>query len=221
MKITLAGQEILLHCAGLALLPQAGMALVSDLHLEKGSHFAQRGWFLPPYDSHATLLRLLRVCAEEKVRRLVILGDCFHDAEGFSRLDSAARGLFGQLLDFQPVWIRGNHDGDFVPDGFEAFDTLALGDLILRHEAKPGAVNEISGHFHPKVEITHKGAQLERRCFIEDGYKLILPAFGAYAGGLAVTDPAIRRLMSAAPRVHALGEKNVFSFPLRGRGVRA
>ena len=35
------------------------IAIISDLHLEKGSSFSRSGQFLPPYDSEETLTKLL------------------------------------------------------------------------------------------------------------------------------------------------------------------
>ncbi len=213
MKIKFGGQDIILHHSGMAFLP-GGIAIVSDLHLEKGSHFAGRGYFLPPYDSHATLVKMLKIFHEQRVRQVIVLGDCFHDEEGFSRLDPPARELFDALRRFDPIWIKGNHDGEFVPPGFTAFDIFEHAGITFRHEAAPGAENEMSGHFHPKAQITHKGGQFERPCFIEDGRKFILPAFGAYTGGLAVSDPAIRKLFQS-PRIHVLGAAKIFSLPFR------
>lgn len=212
MKIRFGGQEIRLHHTGIAIL-EGGIAVVSDMHLEKGSHYAERGYFLPPYDSQATLIKLLETCYAEDIRRIIILGDCFHDEEGFRRLDAQAHALFDELYSFDPIWIRGNHDGEFVPPGLQAFDVFEHNGITLRHEAKPGAANEMSGHFHPKAQISHKGGQFERPCFIEDGSKMILPAFGAYTGGLAITDSAIRKLF-ATPRIHVLGDAKVFSLVL-------
>jgi len=118
MKINVNGEEIILHHSGVAFWPKHKMLIVSDLHLEKGSHFAMRGFFLPPYDSTETLDRLRVVCDEFDTQRLIILGDCFHDDGGFDRLPSAAREAFNGLLRYDPIWIKGNHDGDFVPPGF-------------------------------------------------------------------------------------------------------
>ncbi|MEJ7930162.1 ligase-associated DNA damage response endonuclease PdeM [Ramlibacter sp. AN1015] len=212
MTIAFAGQQLLLHPSGALLWPRRQMLVASDLHLEKGSHWARRGYFLPPYDTHATLARLLRTCEETQARRLLLLGDCFHDPGGHARLDLGARAAFDALQRLEPIWIRGNHDGGFVPPGFEAHDTYEDEGLLFRHEAQPGAAHEISGHFHPKARIAHKGGSVERPCFVEDGRKLILPAFGAYTGGLSVENPAIRQLFTGAPRYHLLGRERVFSF---------
>ncbi len=39
-----------------------------------------------------------------------------------------------------------------------------------------------------------RGRGFRRRCFLTDGRRLILPAFGAYTGGLNALDPAITQL---------------------------
>ena len=53
---------------------------------------------------------------------------------------------------------------------------------------------EVSGHFHPVAALTVRGRGMRRRCFLTDGQRLILPAFGTYAGGLNALDPAIAQL---------------------------
>jgi len=213
MKITFADKELTLCPSGMILWPEHQLGIVSDLHLEKGSHFAQRGFFLPPYDSQETLQRLLFVCQKENLQQLIILGDCFHDPKGYDRLTPEARFLFDQLLAFQPVWIRGNHDKDFVPEHFSAYDEFDRDGLVFRHQAAPNAINEISGHFHPKISIMHKGGYLQRDCFVTDGRKLIVPAFGAYTGGMAVDSDPVKSLFIAPVHVYALGEERVFSLP--------
>ncbi len=216
MIITLNGHDIFLHASGIALWREHGIAVVADLHLEKGSHFAKRGFFLPPYDSEETLARLLAVCAAEGVRQVVILGDCFHDAGGFARLGDAGRRAFARLLALDAIWIKGNHDGDFVPEGLAAHDSYNLSGITFRHESQPDSgAGEISGHFHPKVHIAHNRTRLQRPCFVEDGFKLLLPAFGAYTGGLDIRDPAIRKLFAQPLRCHVLGESRVYSFAER------
>lgn len=216
MKITLCGQDILLHHSGAALLLSDQTLVVSDLHLEKGSHFAKRGFFLPPYDSRDTLSRLLTVCEQLQAKHLIILGDCFHDDRGFHRLQAADGHIFDSLLHFAPVWIKGNHDGDFVPPGFLSFIDYQKDGLVFRHEAeRSAAAGEVSGHFHPKVRIGHEKSALSRPCFVEDGQKLLMPAFGAYTGGLTIAHPQIANIFSGVPRIHLLGMRKLFSFGLQ------
>lgn len=206
MKVDFGGHKFLLHPSGVLFWPEKSLAIVSDLHLEKGSHFAQRGFFLPPYDTQETLRKLHSALDALSPRQILVLGDTFHDSEGFSRLPTLERSMFDQLLHYDPIWIMGNHDGDFVPEGFAVYKSLVMDGIIFHHEAKEGVPLEISGHYHPKVDIAHKNAFISRPCFIEDGNKMILPSFGAYTGGLSIADKSIARLFSN-PRIYALGEK--------------
>lgn len=212
MKIDFAGHQLVLHHGGVMFWPQESLLVVSDLHLEKGSHYAGRGYFLPPYDSQETLERLHTLCRFFGGRRLLILGDGFHDHRGYQRLSPGARAMFEDLKRYDPIWITGNHDAEFMPQGFAIHDTYESHGLFFRHQAQPGATAEISGHFHPKRDILHKGALLSRRCFIEDGRKLMMPAFGAYAGGLRIDDPAIASLFRAeATRSYLMGSHRLFA----------
>ena len=116
------------------------------------------------------------------------------------------------------IWIAGNHDPD-APAGLagQALETLAVGRLTFRHEpAAAPAEGEIAGHLHPAARVVGQGRSVRRRCFAGDGYRLILPAFGAYAGGLDVFDPAFDGLFAAASfRAYMLGEERVYPVGLR------
>lgn len=179
--------------------PARYILIVADLHLEKASHFARRGWPLPPYDSQATLLRLQAALAHTGATTLIALGDSYHDADGPARLSAPARTLLSTIADNTRIlWITGNHD-DAAAASLHgtAYTELTLGPLTLRHEADPTDKGpELSGHFHPKITIHHKGRTISRRCFALTPTKLILPAYGSLAGGLDITDPAFT---TAAP----------------------
>ena len=187
--------------------------IVADLHLEKGSSYARRGQFLPPYDTTETLLRLARLVARLAPAVIVALGDSFHDDGGSARLDARDREALGRLQrgrDF--VWIAGNHDPG-RPHGLagEHMETLHLGPLTLRHAPEPGAAAEIAGHLHPSARVAGRGRSVRRKCFAGDGHRLVLPAFGAYAGGLNVLDRAFAGLFAAATfRAFMLGGERVY-----------
>lgn len=210
MKINFGGHDFVLHHSGIMVWPQYHMAIVSDLHLEKGSHFAQKGFFLPPYDSAVTLIKLLQFCESHSIKQLLILGDCFHDPKGHARLVEEDQALFAQLVKYDPIWIKGNHDKDFVPPEFTAYEIYERDSVRFIHEATKKGINEISGHFHPKISIVHKGGHIQRACFVTDGKKMILPSYGAYTGGLDISSPVINQHFSAKPDVYALGESRIF-----------
>ncbi|HUG62114.1 MAG TPA: phosphoesterase, partial [Methylomirabilota bacterium] len=74
---------------------------------------------------------------------------------------------------------------------------------------------EVAGHLHPAAKVGVRGRTLRRRAFACDGRTCVLPAFGAYTGGLNVLDPAYRGLFQRARLVAwMIGEARVY--PVRG-----
>lgn len=198
------------------------LLVVADLHFEKGSSFARRGSMLPPYDTAATLAVLARLIHRLQPRRVIALGDSFHDREGAARLSHQDRDNLALLqLGRDWIWITGNHDPG-TPEGLagETLPSLALGTLIFRHEPTAGrAPGEIAGHLHPAARVIGRLGSVRRRCFAGDGERLVLPAFGAYAGGLNVLDPAFAPLFGERrPSAFVLGEGAVYA--IRGRALR-
>jgi DNA ligase-associated metallophosphoesterase len=184
--------------------------IVADLHLEKGSSYAKRGVMLPPYDTAATLTRLAVLIARWSPRRVIALGDSFHDNSGLERMaesDHVALAALQAGRDW--IWIAGNHDPNIPADaGGERRPALDIGQLHLRHEPRAGAQEgEIAGHLHPVARIAGK----RRRCLITDGSRAVMPAFGAYAGGLNIHDEAFEPLFpKGRKRAHVLAENQVF-----------
>lgn len=204
--------------------PVEATLVVADLHLEKGSAFAARGQLLPPYDTRSTLARLALAIERHRPARVVCLGDSFHDvgAEGrMSDPDRARLALMTAACDW--VWVTGNHDPAPPAEvGGKVVDEIVLAGIALRHCADPAEAGaEMSGHYHPKARVDAKSRRIGRACFVEDGRRLILPAFGAYAGGLNVLDPAVRGLLGTSFRVHLLGRDRVYSFSSAGGALVA
>ena len=215
--IHLAGERLMLDPSGAVFWPATGMLVVSDLHLEKGSSFARRGMLLPPWDTHATLDRLTLLLRRYTPRIVVALGDSFHDAQGAQRLPPGELARLNAMTEAHRfVWVQGNHDPT-PPQGLggEWVDSLKTTTLIFRHNAAAGAPpGEVSGHYHPKAAVPARGGSVSRPCFVADARRLMLPAFGAYTGGLDVRDTAIRRLFPRGGRVFLLGKDRLFSFAL-------
>lgn len=189
------------------------LLIVSDLHLEKGSSFAMRGVLLPPFDTAATLSRLGAAIARHNPRRVIALGDSFHDGEAHQRLCVTDREALSALQSGRDwIWIAGNHDPALPREigGTVAAD-VAIGPIVFRHEPT-GAVGEIAGHLHPKARVTTRGRSVERRCFASDGMRAVMPAFGAYTGGLSIRDAAFAAIFrTLAFTAHVLGDRRVHS----------
>lgn len=208
LAIAINGEPAVLRTSGALWLPDHRALIVADLHFEKGSAYAARGQLLPPYDTRETLTRLEKEVAATAPDLLIFLGDSFHDGRAEDRLagDDAAR--LAALADGRRlVWVVGNHDADgprSLPG--EIIDEMALGLLLLRHEPQDGhQPGEVSGHLHPAAKVVGRGGRVRRRCFATDGGRVVLPAFGAYAGGLNIKDAAFAGLFSTRPLAVALG----------------
>jgi DNA ligase-associated metallophosphoesterase len=213
-SIVVNGETLLLDPAGALYWPAREALILADLHFEKGSSFARRGIMLPPYDTHATLNRIMRLFKAYGPRRIIALGDSFHDGEGPARLDGHARDQLAALAQAAEwFWIEGNHDPE-IPlwlGGYAAAE-IAIGNLVFRHEPAIGAeAGEIAGHLHPCASISRYGHTLRRRCFVADGYRLVMPSFGAFTGGLNVRDAAFQRLFSHNWLAYALGGRRVYA----------
>lgn len=213
--LTLAGEAVSLDRSGALWLADHRTLVVSDLHLEKGSSFAARtGQMLPPYDTRETLGLLHEVIQRLDPACLVALGDSFHDDRGPDRLDPGDRALLAALQEGRDwVWIAGNHDRS-VSEGLGGryCGSLALGGFSLRHEPSPQpAEGEIAGHLHPCGKVTMRGRSVRRRCFVSDGARLVMPAFGAFTGGLNVREAAFAPLFPRGFIAHLLGDGRVFA----------
>jgi len=211
------GATLLGDPSGALVWPDRETVVVADLHLEKGSALATGGHLLPPYDTAATLTRLRAVFGRHKARRVICLGDSFHDQEAGERLSAHDHECLRALTAaFEWIWIRGNHDPQ-PPEslGGVVESEVTIGGLVFRHQAEAAAPapGEVSGHYHPKASVRLRAKTVSGRCFVTDGRRLILPAFGAYAGGLSVLDQAIQQHFPQGLHVHLLGRKRTFRFP--------
>jgi uncharacterized protein len=217
VPLSFAGHDFLASPDGALHWPAEQALLVADLHLEKASWFARLGQLLPPYDSLATLSALEREIERAGVRRLYCLGDSFHDRYGCDRLPSAARDLLTSLtgrLDW--VWIVGNHDAGFIDHcGGRIEEECQVGGIVLRHEAEEQDQRpEISGHFHPKLRLTLRGRSVSRRCYVASAAKLILPAYGAFTGGLDAGHPEILRKVGPCASALVPSADRLLRFPI-------
>jgi uncharacterized protein len=218
--IALAGERFVADLSGALWHGGTRTLIVADLHLEKGSFFAARRQMLPPYDTVATLARLTEAVARHDPKRIIALGDSFHDAKAHDRLPQDAVEAISALARGRDlIWIAGNHDA-VGPAGLpgDCAEDCAIGRVRLQHEPRKAALRngeaEIAGHLHPVARIATGYGRLRRRCFAHGGGALVLPAFGAYAGGLNIRDRAFAGLFGqAAPQALVMGDKRLFAFP--------
>jgi DNA ligase-associated metallophosphoesterase len=179
--------------------------------------FAERRVLLPPYDTAATLARLGEAVARYQPRAVLALGDSFHDARAGALMNTADRASLAALQSGREwIWVAGNHDPEApaFADGLQC-QTYRLGAITLRHEPSQDRGLEIAGHLHPVARVAAAKGRLRRRCFLSDGARCVMPAFGAYAGGLNILDEAFAPLFTGARTIaHVLGRANVYRIGL-------
>lgn len=215
--LAVAGVAFVADVSGVLYWPEQGLLAVADLHLEKGSSYAERRVLLPPYDTAATLARLSQAIARYAPRTVVALGDSFHDGRGPARLaDTDRASLAGLQRGRDWIWIYGNHDPEPAGNiGGRFTTTLTLGPLTFQHMPSD-AEGIIAGHLHPVARVAGRGRAVSRRCFAGDGRRVVMPAFGAYAGGLNVRDRAFANVFDTLDfKAHMLGERQVYAVAAR------
>ncbi len=199
-RVAIAGTDAVLDPAGALWLAASRTLVVADLHLEKSSSFARRGMLLPPYDTGATLALLAELVTRRDPRRVVCLGDSFHDRGGFGRLAELDRLQLARLQRGRDwIWVKGNHDPELPAEiGGDLVAELAADGLTFRHEPMPGTSSgEVAGHLHPSAKVRSRGRAVRCRAFATDGQRMVLPAFGVLTGGLNVLDRAFAPLFAA------------------------
>lgn len=201
--------------SGALLWPDAGVLCVGDLHLGKSARLARRGGaLLPPYETAETLARLDADLAAHGPRRVICLGDSFDDLPAECDLEETHRMWLLRLMAGRDwIWVAGNHDPGPVSLPGRHLAEWREGRLVFRHIALPNpAEPEVSAHYHPKARLAGRA----RPAFLIDFRRVILPAFGAYTGGLWCDDPAIAPLMGPGALAVLTGARTL-ALPLARR----
>jgi DNA ligase-associated metallophosphoesterase len=216
-QLSFGGHDFTALSEGALFWPGRRALILADLHLEKASCYARGGQMLPPYDSLATLERLEILIARHDAQEVWMLGDSFHDEEGVGRLPPEIAARLRALVERVVwTWITGNHDeGSAGMVGGTVMEEATVGGIILRHQADPRDDRpELSGHFHPKWRIGGQGRSVSRRCFVQGQNRIILPAFGALAGGLFAHAPVIRALVGPVASALVPVRDRLLRFPI-------
>ncbi len=217
--VSVCGKVFRADMSGALFWPGEDALIVADLHLEKGSAYARRGQMLPPYDTRETLRRLAEVIDRYEPATIIALGDSLHDAEACQRIGLEELEML-QIMqeDREWIWVTGNHD----PKIGERLGGTVTGDievegLVLRHDPRPGHItHEIAAHLHPAARLSLHGYTIRRPCFVGNGRRLVLPAFGTFAGGLNILDAAFEPLFgNDGLRVWMLGQEGLYPVATR------
>ncbi|KAB2850189.1 MAG: ligase-associated DNA damage response endonuclease PdeM [Hyphomicrobiaceae bacterium] len=218
-QIAICGKRFVADRSGALYWPAESTLIVADLHLEKGTSGARNGTFLPPYDTRETLMALAQAIDRYEPARVVALGDSLHDRRAASRIAPECLEVIAIMAEGRHWhWITGNHD-PAVPTmlGGEVSAGLTLAGMTLRHEPSAGRItHEIAGHLHPAARLSSHGQAIRRPCFVSNGLRLVLPAFGVYAGGLNVLDAAFEPVFAGdGLKIWMLGQDRVYAVASR------
>ena len=219
VPVTVAGKVFEADTSGALYWPGMSTLIVSDLHLEKGSSQAARGRLVPPYDTRETLIKLAEAIDRFEPKRVIALGDSLHDVGAAHRMSDDDLGVLHMIQENRIwLWVTGNHDPAIAPRlGGSVADELVIEGITFRHEPRPGRVtHEIAGHLHPAAKITKLSHTIRRPCFIGNGRRMIMPAFGAYTGGLNVLDEAFEPIFGAdGMHVWMMGQEGLYPIATR------
>lgn len=191
---------------------------VADLHFEKASFLQMNGHVpLPTYDTRDSLQRLGQLVSDYAPKRVVALGDSFHDIDADLRFSGADCELLNAIVEITEdfIWILGNHDPD-IPDcvkGRREDHAQIGGFLMTHHPYDPGAAGvNLCGHYHPKLRVSTKGGKVSGPCFAVSAERIILPSFGTFTGGLNVDTPDFKAALPGALRYHMVKGDKVYRF---------
>lgn len=191
--------------------PAQNLLVVSDLHLGKSARLAEVGGAqLPPYDTRETLTRLDADLSTTNPAWVICLGDSFDSTGIADALPEDERLWITRMQAGRDwTWIEGNHDPGPVDLGGSHRAALSLGPLCFTHIATPDGRGEVSGHYHPKARLMTRGRSLSRPCFLLDDKRLILPAYGAYTGGMRSDSATLTTLMEPGAQAILTGPRPV------------
>ena len=195
---------------------EKNIAIISDLHLEKGSSFGQSGQFLPPYDSEETLKKLLNKIKKYKITKVILLGDTFHDQNALGRMSKKVLILFETFIKkYEVIFVLGNHENNIQLENIKFLNEYVLDGIHFIHQASRKKTYQISGHYHPVATIKTGSKKITGKCFIQLNYNLILPSFGVYTGGLNIKNRVFKKIFKNEPSVYFLGKRCVYKFPFK------
>lgn len=207
LAIQFGNHAMQLDVSGALYWPTQRLLVVSDMHLEKSTFLAGHGSIIPPYDTLDTLDRLDDLLQRYTPRELILLGDSFHDAQAWTRLEERARQRITALSQRveQCSWLEGNHDvalfSSHLPN---MLSHRELDGILFSHEPVASSLPQIIGHYHPTTTLRLQGRHLRGKCFAQDERLLVMPSFGSYTGGLNIQDPAFVALMPNPRALHLI-----------------
>jgi DNA ligase-associated metallophosphoesterase len=220
MHITLAGEPLILLPQRALYWPAQRLLAIADIHLGKAASFRALGVPVPAGTTTQNLDALDALLRLHPIDHILFLGDFLHaKAAHASATLSAIRKWRAQHAALRLTLVRGNHDdraGDPPADLCIAVvdEPHVIGPFAFCHHPQESVHGHVvAGHVHPVHRLVAGAEALRLPCFVVGARRSILPSFGAFTGGHAVTADAGERLFVAA-------DDRVFAVPAAGAPVR-
>lgn len=199
-----------------AFLPQSQALLIADMHFEKGSYLREFGRSaLPAYDTRETIERLAAIVEDYQPKKIIALGDSFHDPRANERLDPQSANALNGLSQggAEWIWILGNHDPD-IPEAVFGVreDHVDIDGFLLTHHPHRVDANRVNicGHYHPKAKVKSRNGSVSAPCFAVSDHCIIMPSFGTFTGGLFVSHADFQKALPDMTRVVMTYESRLF-----------
>ena len=186
--------------------PKQKMLLVADTHFAKDAVFRDHGIPIRQGACGRTLRRLEKEIVDTSSKRVVILGDFIHGrlppAHAFYLQFNTWRAGLPQV---EFTILLGNHDRHLETDALEHIefrDELIIDDFVLTHEPEVDDRGYVlGGHIHPVANLSDGVDRMRLPVFWLQQKVGVLPSFGEFTGGYAVTPKPADRLYACGDSV--------------------
>jgi uncharacterized protein len=220
--VAVCGQQLIADNSGALFWPGEQALLVADPSLGSGVNGAlagANGASGPGASARQTLINLAAAMDRYEPATVIVLGDCLH-------ADGVAAGMTADDLevlrilqeDRTWIWVTGHAHRPAPPQlGGSTCAELTMAGIALRPRPTPGlATHEIAASMRPEAHISIHGYSLRRACFVGNRQRLLMPAFGATAGGVNVLSEPFRPLFGAGGMaVWMLGQEGLYPVATR------
>ena len=212
IKKHIKGEKFVFDKSGSIFLENLNTLIFSDLHLGKSLSFVNQGSLVPPFDLDETLFNLENIIKKYKPKRLISLGDSFHENKSIQNMKGKYINIINNLFHkIDITWVEGNHDSNILfknklTGNFKKFHKLKNFRFVhSKSEINEVSIFEFSGHYHPKISLKFNGLNYSYKCFILTESFCILPSFGTYTGGLDIKSNALRKILPINKQIIILG----------------
>jgi metallophosphoesterase superfamily enzyme len=210
--IVVCGRQLIADNSGALYWPGERALLVADLELADGS---------AGNAVRHVLTRLAEVMDRYEPARVIVIDAGAGATVAGQPTHMSAEDL--QILrilqeDRNWIWVTGGAGRRVAPQlGGNAHGEIEIGGIALRARPTPGWVShEIAGAMRPAAHLSLYGYSLRRACFAGNRHRLLMPAFGAPAGGTNVLDPSFRPLLGdGGMSVWMLGQEGLYPVATR------